>query len=328
MNYFKNAWHLFDNYLLARWQQRPSTALFWYLPEPPTIHTKDDLLRYQTSKLSPLYPIDYRQKLQYSLENKDGIIVLPYQQPIGQQVNPEAAFQYALGLHDQFCLSQEAVYLEKFWHYADYFLRQQTKEGLWEYKFDWYGSKAPWYSALAQARGASVMLRAWKQSNNTVYLDAAKNALTQFHQPISEGGFLHLFPQRHCAYFEEYPKTPTGVINGFMAALISIWELKFWLAEKWLDELWTLGISSLETMLPYYSTGWWSLYDLDSHTPIANVNSPRYHLLEIHYLQVLSLLSESSMIVNEHQKRVHQYASLLTRLRALCLKFTRKIIYK
>lgn len=328
MNYVKKAWLLFDNYLLARWQKRASTAFFWYLPEPPTIHSKDDLLRYQASSLSPLYMMDYRQKLQYSLENEDGIIVLPYQQPIGQQVNPEAAFQYALGLHDHYCLSQDESYLKKFWHYAEYFLHNQTKEGLWEYNFDWYGSKAPWHSALAQARGASVMLRAWKHSNNTVYLAAAKEALKKFQVPISEGGFLHVFSPRQCNYFEEYPHTPTGVINGFMAALISIWELKFWAAEAWLDELWEVGIRSLETMLPCYSTGWWSLYDLDSNTPIANVNSPRYHLLEIHYLQVLSILSESPVIISEYNKRVAQYSSLFTRLRAFCLKLTRKIIYK
>lgn len=328
MHYLKKALHLFDNYVLARFQNRPSTALFWYLPEPPNIKTKDDLLRYQKTSIAPFFLMDYSQKLKYSLENKDGIIVLPYDQSIGQQVNPEAAFQYALGLHDQFCISNDSIYLSKFLRYAKYFLSKQSKEGLFEYHFDWYGSKAPWSSALAQARGASVMLRAWMHSNDVYYINAAKHALTKFSLSTKEGGFLHLFTPANCAYFEEYPSTPTGVINGFMASLMSIWELKYWTQEKWLDDLWQLGINSLQKMLPYYTIDWWSLYDLDEATPILNVNSPRYHLLEIHYLQILSVLSESPILIHEYKKRINQYDRIFSRQRALGLKLLRKIIYK
>lgn len=328
MNYVKKAWNVFDNYVIARWQNRPSTALFWYLPEPPNLKTKNDLVRYQQTQGAPIYLIDYRKKLNYSLENTEGIIVLPYHASIGEQINPEAAFQYALGLHDQFCLSRDPAYLKKFWHYANYFVSHQTSEGLWEYRFDWYGSKAPWHSALAQARGASVMLRAWLHSNDPLYLTAAKNAVKKFTLPTSEGGFLHEFSQQKCCYFEEYPKTPTGVINGFMAALISLWELSYWTREKWLEDLWQLGIDSLQTMLPFYSTGWWSLYDLDQHKGMMNVNSPRYHLLEIHYLQILSLLSDSTTLTQEYKRRVDQYNQVLSRLRAFSLKLARKIIYK
>lgn len=328
MKYLKNTWNLVDNYLLARWQKRASTASFWYLPEPPNIRNKKDLSDYQATQGSPLYLVDYRQKLHYTLTNSTGIIVLAYQKPIGPQVNPEAAFQYALGLHDHFCLSHDKMVLQKFFAYADYFLKQQTTEGLWGYHFDWYGSKAPWYSALAQARGAAVMLRAWKLSGESSYLVSAKLALNKFLIPTEQGGFLHHFSPINCPYFEEYPHTPTAVINGFMSCLMNIWELKFWLAETWLDELWMMGIASLEKMLPYYSNGWWSLYDLDAKTPIANVNSPRYHLLEIHYLQILSLLSDSEIILHEYQNRINQYHSLTSRLKALSLKSARKILYK
>lgn len=328
MNYIRNAVYLLDNYVIARWLNKPSTASFWYLPEPPTIATKTDLLHYQSSSTAPRYLIDYRQKLQYSLENKAGIIVLPYQKPIGARVNPEAAFQYALGLHDHYCVSQNPVYLNQFWRYAEYFVSTQSAEGLWAYDFDWFGSTAPWYSALAQARGASVMLRAWMRNHDAIYLTAAKKALANFMRPIAEGGFLHSFTLKSCSYFEEYPKTPTGVINGFMASLLSIWEMKYWLCEAWLEDLWVMGIQSLETMLPYYSTGWWSLYDLDSQTPILNVNSPRYHLLEMNYLKVLSLLSGSILLENELKTRTRQYQHFLSRQRALGLKLMRKILYK
>src|SRR5687767_3669009 len=115
MSGIRKFFNLIDNYVLARLSHRPSPAAFWYLPEP--------LWEKKTTPLShhiPLYPIDYRKKLKYTLENSEGIIVLPYHAPIGQKINPEAAFQYALGLHDSYMVSGDRRNLEKFFHYAEY----------------------------------------------------------------------------------------------------------------------------------------------------------------------------------------------------------------
>src|SRR5579871_1834124 len=179
MQYFKKSWDLIDNYIIARLQNRPSTALFWYLPEPPYCQSNNDLISYQTNTTPP-YLLDYRAKLKYTLTNEENIIVLPYQGSIGKQINPEAAFQFALGLHQQFYLTQDKRYLEQFWQYCHYFLAKQSKEGLWHYQFDWYDCKAPWASALAQSRGVSVMLRAFLLSQETKWLTAAKLALSKF----------------------------------------------------------------------------------------------------------------------------------------------------
>jgi hypothetical protein len=329
VKYIRKMWRLFDNYIISRWQQHPSTAGFWYLPEPPNLHSEDSLTQYQQSLVSPLFFLNYQKKLEYNLKDESGIIVLPYDPPVGQQVNPEAAFQYALGLHDAYYEKQDVTYLKQFWHYVEYFLNKQTVEGLWEYAFDWFGSKAPWHSALAQTRGACVMLRAWMLSKDLTYLNAAKNALRKLCIPIEQGGFLHQFKPQNCPYFEEYPQTPTGVINGFMSSLICVWEMQFWLAnEKWIKDLWEEGIKSLEKMLPYYNIGWWSLYDLDDQSPILNVNSPRYHLLEIHYLQILSLLSRSQIILDELNKRQIQYKHFFYKSRAFLTKLLRKLIYR
>ncbi len=327
MNYIKRTWKLFDNYFLKRLRKEPSTAFFWYLPEPPTLNKKEDLPHYQDAKKVPPFFIDYRQKLQYSLQNAEGIIVLPYDQPIGSQVNPEAAFQYALGLHDQYLVSEDKIFFTKFWQYVDYFVAEQTEEGLWEYRFNWFESKAPWSSALAQTRGASVMLRAWLHSQNEIYLNAAILALKKLTTPISEGGFLHIFPHTGLPYFEEYPKKPTGVINGFMSSLICIFEMKYWVGEQWIEDLWNVGIESLTKMLPYYSNGWWSLYDMDNDR-FVNVNSPRYHLLEINYLKVLSILSDSAILKNEYILREKQYSKIHHRYKALMYKLMRKIFYR
>lgn len=320
---------LADNYLFARLQNRPSTALFWYLPEPPCqtalgFHSnspKQDIS-------APPYLIDYRQKLRYPLENSDGIIVLPYPDPTGVQINPEAAFQYALGLHTRYYHENDSASLKKFLHYAEYFLEKQGPEGNWPYEFDWFASKAPWSSALAQARGASVMLRAFLLTGNSAFAEATEMAVSRFAEPILQGGFLCEFSPEKCHYFEEYPKTPTGVINGFMASLISIWDISQWMDRAALTDLWYMGIDSLEKMLPWYSTGWWSLYDRDPDSPLQNVNSQRYHFLEMHYLQILGLLSGSKIIAAAHDQRVRQFQNPLWRMRATVIKIIRKILYR
>lgn len=328
VNYIKKALSITDNYLVAKIQNRPSTSQFWYLPEPPAILDFKDFEQYKKCKLSPFYLMDYRAKLKFTLTNPEGIILLPYPKPIGKQINPEAAFQFALGLHDEFYYTKNNIYKDQFFHYADYFLKKQTSLGLWDYEFDWFTAKAPWHSALAQSRGAAVMLRAWLLSKKPEYYHAAIKSLNQFLVPTDEGGFLHEFKSESCWYFEEYPPMPTGVINGFMASLISIWELSYWTKETSIKKLWKIGIESLQKMLPYYSMTWWSLYDLDEMTPIKNVNSPRYHLLEINYLKILNFLEPSSWLKCFYEKRLKQYHNKWFYFKALNQKMVRKIIYK
>lgn len=328
MKFFKNIWLLFNNYFLSLVIGKLSTTTFWYLPEPPNVFNKQSLQKYKKPALGvPFYLMDYCGKLKYKYQNQQGIIVLPYNQPIGAQVNPEAAFQYALGLHDQYLKTRKVKWFNKFWHYVDYFVSIQTKDGDWHYNFDWFASKAPWSSALAQARGASVMLRAWMHSGKEIYLDAARRALSKFDMPTSQGGFLEKFSLENCFYFEEYPKDPTAVINGFMAALFGVWELSIWTQDARLTQLWKKGISSLEKMLPHYTLSWWTLYDLNNKTWISNINSSRYHLLEINYMKVLCTLDDSAILKKYQLLWLSQY-TLIARAKAFFLKVLRKILYR
>lgn len=326
MNHLKKLWQLLNNYLFARLLPRSSTAKFWYLPEPPNITNQNDLTRYKNSAV-PFYLMNYSQKLKYNLTNAENIIVLPYADPIGQQINPEAAFQYALGLHDQFIATKDKKYLEKFFHYANYFLTLQTKDGDWQYQFDWFESKAPWSSALAQSRGASVMLRAFMHSKQTKYKDAALLALSKFNLLCSEDGYLNLFAKENCAYFEEYPKHPTGVINGFMSALFGVWELAYWLQDSALENMWQQGVASLIKMLPHYTVKGWSLYDQDQYKDQPNLNSPRYHLLMINYLRVLSNLDSAPELKN-YLQQWQAANNFFSKLNAYYKKAIRKIMYR
>lgn len=292
MEPYRELVQIVSNYGLARVLKRDSPASFWYTPDEPRVYDQYTLRIYSGLE-QPFYLIDYRPKLSYSKINEDGIIALPYFDPVGTQVNPEAAFQYALGLHDEYLSRGEDEYLRRFLHYVEYFLDKQEVDGDWLYQFDWGKNSAPWGSALAQARGASVMLRAAMLTGEDRFRRSAELAVSKFDVSILSGGYLwkRSFAGQVVEYFEEYPKDPTSVLNGFMAALFGVYELGKWLGVSRATKLWDSGLQSLVKMLPAYTTDWWTLYDIPLDEACIDLNSVHYHRLTLSYQRVLIALS-------------------------------------
>lgn len=289
--FLRRARHLANNYGWSRLTGKPSLRGFWYTPDKPAVFDQPSLEAYR-SAWHPPYLIDYRPKLAYSLVNSEGIVVLPYDDPIGNQVNPEAAFQYALGLHDEHLATGEAARIHQFIHYADYFADRQTPAGDWRYGFDWYGSRAGWTSALAQSRGASVMLRAARITRDDSYLARSRLALARFETPVSAGGYLATMEVggRTVQYLEEYPQEPTAVLNGFIAGLFALFEVGLWLDDEGSTRQFSARLDDLEAILPLYSHGDWSLYSLDQRRGWLNYDSPHYHALTTNYLAVIAAI--------------------------------------
>ncbi|MCW5589281.1 MAG: hypothetical protein KIT27_06410 [Legionellales bacterium] len=302
-----------------------STYSFWYLPAKARVYDAKSFQEYTSSEYA-YYLMDYKNKLQFNLTNNEGIIVL-YYRDIGQQLNPEAAFQYALALNDLYISERNECILKKFLHYTDYFEKIQTDDGAWNYEFNWFNSKSPWSSALAQARGAVVMLRAWQYTKEVRYYIAMKNALAKFYIPVEEGGYLAIFPLEKCSYFEEYPQSPSIVINGFMASLICLWEIQYWTKDPEYKNLWSEAIQSLEKMLPYFTTSKWTIYDLYKPEKMKNYNSPFYHNMQLEYIKILSVLYPSDTLINFRDIWQKQENSSM-RYFSYFLKLIRKIFYR
>jgi len=328
MYYVKRFYQVIKNYAIGRLAGQPTTAAFWYLPEKARVTDSLSLKRYfDRGELGPLYLMDYSSKLKYKYTNQSGIIVLPYDPPVGDQVCPEAAFQYALALYDRYIETKDSESLDKFLYYAEYFVQRQTPDGDWFYQFDWYGSKAPWSSALAQSRGASVMLRAGLHTGERRYFRAAVLALSKFDKPVEEGGYLSYFRPEKTPYFEEYPKEPSAALNGFMAALFGPWEVMVWLRNSHAESLWRLGIESLQRMLGYYTLSWWTVYDFDPQSPVLNVHSPRYHSLVIEYLKILNAISPNKVFSHYLKTWVKQNRAS-NKAAAIAYKLYRKVVYR
>lgn len=312
---------LFRNYVTGREDGAQSSAVFWYLPEPPRVHDAESRAAYLASaRPSPLYLMDYRRKLEYTVTDAQGILALNYGPQIGLRRNPEAAAQHALACHDT---GDRAGFLR----YADLFLESRDERGRWGYDFDWYRSSAPWYSSLAQSRGASVMLRAGLLTGDPRYSDAAREALALFDTAVAEGGFVANHPKAGVPYLEEYPSQPTGVLNGFLASLFGLWEVGYWLDDAINRERFERYLRSAEQMLPFYTTSWWTLYDLDPESPFPNVHSPRYHRLAVDYLRVLSAL-DGSRVLASYRDRWIAMDGPVARARATALKAVKKLIHR
>ena len=135
------------------------------------------------------------------------------------------------------------------------------------------------------------MLRAWKMTGDEKYLRSARLAVSQFMTPIEDGGYLATFGPESCTYFEEYPHSPSAVMNGFLATAFGLFELNELAPDEPSQVLFDLSIESLKKMLPHYTLDWWTLYDLRGQPDKNNVQSPFYHDMVIQYITVLAIIA-------------------------------------
>jgi hypothetical protein len=307
---------------------RPTTGTFWYGEAPPLVTDATSLATYRKAE-HPTYPIDYRVRRAYPLATSQGVTKLPYGPPVGTQVNPEAAFQTALGHHTAFVLDQDSAARDAFLSIARFFLWDQADNGDFSYRFDWYENTAPWTSALAQARGACVLARAWRLTSEEAFAAAARSAVSRFGVPVWEGGYLFPFDDG-LWFYEEYPARPMRTFNGFLSALIGLYDLALCLEEPNdgpMTRYFVNGVAALEHHGAKFFLPWWTIYDLDRTGGLINVHSPFYHHMVRDYLLVLGVLSGSKVVVDLHRRCVVQDTAL-HRMRARIQKARRKILVR
>jgi hypothetical protein len=130
---------------------------------------------------------------------------------------------------------------------------RQEPDGDLPYLFDVDGAgvpmKAPWISAMAQGQAMSLWVRAYSQTSDQRYLDAAAVALLPFDLTFAEGGVLADWDG--VPWYEEYPgERPLHVLNGFQFALIGLYDLAD--HSEHAGEVFTAGVSSLEQRIALF----------------------------------------------------------------------------
>jgi heparosan-N-sulfate-glucuronate 5-epimerase len=262
-----------------------------------------------------------------------GILLLDYHGKISLQYNPIAIAQYGLGNYNVFRRTADPERRQKFFRAADWLCShlEQNARGLavWNHHFDWeYREKlkAPWYSALAQGQGVSLLVRAHKESGDARYLDAAQRALASFYRSAAEGG-VALTDERGDLWFEEYiVSPPTHILNGFIWASWGIYDFFLATGDASAKELFSRAVQTLLHNLDRYDLGFWSLYE-QSGTRLPMVASRFYHQLHIVQLRVMHRLTGEATFARVADRWENYSRSRSNRARAFCYKSAFKLCY-
>jgi hypothetical protein len=303
-----------------------SQLSFWH--DTPEAHP-----RISVTALGPYYMV-FAAKADYSeLLDAAGIPQLDYKGMLGPRYNPIAIAQYGLGNYNQFLESKDPSRRQKFllsanW-LADHLEANPAGLGVWNHHFDWeYRSPliAPWYSGLAQGQGISVLVRAFKETNDARYREAARRAFESFLQPVDKGGVIFR-DERGRAWIEEYlVSPPTHILNGFLWASWGVYDYALATGEAQARKVWEESVATLGEVLPSYDTGFWSLYE-HSGTWLRMVASPFYHALHIVQLRIMHRLTGSSVFAETADRWDDYRRSFFKRKRAWVQKALFKLFY-
>jgi heparosan-N-sulfate-glucuronate 5-epimerase len=259
-----------------------------------------------------------------------GIPQLDYHGHIGLQYNPIAIAQYGLGNYNLYRRTADPARRKKFLLIADWLCDhlEPNAHGLavWHHHFNWeYRDtlKAPWYSALAQGQGISVLVRAWKESGEARYLEAAQRAMESFRKSVTEGG-VAFTDDVGDLWFEEYiVSPPTHILNGFIWATWGVYDYFLATKEKFAQDLFARAVQTLLRNLDRFDLGFWSLYE-QSGTRLPMVASNFYHRLHIVQLRIMHRLS-GALTENDKFAEVADRWDLYTQSRT---NRTRALVYK
>lgn len=306
---------------------RESAQSFWYLRESLGLRDASESARYveclgRATNL-PDYPMDYTAKCAFTVRAEDGLIALPYGQPIGVQFNPEAACLELLG---RWRIALDDGSTGCFAHFmagVAALVARVDETGNLAYRFHWGTNLPPWYSSLAQARAASVFLRADRCCPGNGYADLAVASFNCFALPVEHGGVIALDPIGAVRYATEYAGSPIGVLNGLMAATIGLAECNRAWPQRGLDAPLHDAIAALRVFIPRCERRGWTLYQFCGPDWTWNVHSPRYHRMCVAYLRILGVLTEDVWFAECADRWRRMYTT-----QAVCVNTAKKVMFK
>jgi heparosan-N-sulfate-glucuronate 5-epimerase len=169
---------------------------------------------------------------------------------------------------------------------ANWLVRNQDGGGRWLFRFGLSlpavrtRVNAPWVSAMAQGMAMSLLTRAHRLTGDPIYLAAAERALAPFARDTRRGGVVADFRGR--PWYEEYPSVrPTHVLNGFMFALLGLYDECRWVPQA--CRLFDTGMRSLHLRIRYFDRPRGSFY-----YPGAIPAGRAYHRLHVALLTALT----------------------------------------
>ncbi len=203
--------------------------------------------------------------------------------------NPVTIAQYGLGRYEDYLHGDEAG-LADFMIQAEWLRRDLETDG--SLRFDFAvpsrGLTPGWTSAMAQGEAISVFSRAWTQTRDRKWLEAADLAFEPLSIDIGSGGVSSLVDGE--VWPEEYPaQPPSHVLNGALFAAFGMYDLSRIPASRSAEaEQMLQGFrSTLATSLPEYERDGWVRYQLSDDTYATKT----YYGLHIAQLEAMARIT-------------------------------------
>lgn len=128
----------------------------------------------------------------------------------------------------------------------------------WEYYFQFDGGSPPWTSAMSQATALEALTRGYRAFGDRSYLGIARRALPIFSVAPPTG--VSVQTPRGARYLLYSFAPGAAVINGFLQALIGLYDYAQTSGNRVAWRLFRAGDAEARAELPRYDTGAWSLY--------------------------------------------------------------------
>jgi hypothetical protein len=247
----------------------PATAMA-SVPQLPASRNPVAVIKPVAARFPPYFTVTSHSE---QTRDAQGIVMVAYYGVL--KYNPVTIDQVALYYYNDWLATRSATSRATFLKYADWLVANQTSDGLWLYNFPFDGQPAPWWSAMSEGQGISVLVRAYDATFQAKYKTAASLALGTFTRPLTSRGVT---AADNGTWYEEYMRPSyLHVLNGMMIAMVGLREYHQEFADDLSQTLWDTGITTLVNNLHRFDTGKWSYYCL---VP-KHVASNSYHKLHI-----------------------------------------------
>jgi len=187
----------------------------------------------------------------------------------------------------------------------------------WEYYFAFGGGRPPWVSGLAQGTGIQSITRvAQRTGRQAEVFPIANQALGVFATPPPAGVRVATADGAHYALYSFDPGL--RVINGFIQALVGLYDLGKIGNDERARTLYAEGERVARVELPTFDTGAWSLYSRGS---VEHESDLSYHQLLRAFLKSMCTRTEDPVYCDtelrfaQYELEAPQLSLVTTRLR-------------
>jgi hypothetical protein len=258
---------------------------------------------YRTRKYIQDYSL---KKLPHSIGSFDeqGIPLYdPSNMGLGKELcyHPTVIIQYALACFEK--IEQNQKYHHQFLSSAIW-LENNTNEigktGMlgWSIPFSIRTPQieAPWFSALTQSQGISVLIRLYELEMREETLATLKLLVKPLITNITMGGMLYK-DEKGNSFFEEAGNI--HILNGCLTSLYGLQEFLSIERDEQLRKVCKDVQNTIEKWLPEFDTGYWSKYSIGLR---FNISDLHYHQLHIKQLNELGFILQSPIFLNYARK--------------------------